>query len=56
MFKRYDEVQPGDEIRTPDGEWRTVETVDTDHEEMIVWIDFTDGQDAFGSEFPVEVR
>lgn len=56
MFKRYDEVRAGDVIRTPDGDWREVELVDIDNAEGIVWIDFTDGQDAYGAEFPVEVR
>lgn len=56
MFKRFDEVQVGDVIRTPDGDWREVELVDVDDAEGIVWIDFTDGQDAYGAEYPVEVQ
>lgn len=53
--KRYDEVVPGEIIKTPSDGWRVVEVVDVDPEEGVTWIGFTDGQDSFGSEFQVEV-
>lgn len=53
--KRFDKLSPGDIIITPTGERREVETVDVDTDEGIAWIDFTDGQDAFGCEYVVEV-